>query len=192
MVFFVLFGIRICVDFTAPFLLGMLSLTLPPETVMQTAVACILHETAHILTVFCTNQRPQQLSVSAAGMQMRVRRGAVCPTKAYAFILLSGPIANLLAGSVFLKIGLPDAAAAHLSLCAFNLLPVSGTDGGSLLRLHLDHRYMTCPEKAVHTARLIAVITALTVLAFMHISEYRNLSLLVMTVYLTLTSFCSD
>ena len=189
MVCIVLSGIRICIDFTAPFLLGILSLTLPAYQIWQTVSACLLHEAAHIIVVFCTSQRPEKLTVSACGMQLTIRRGTLCPLRSCIPILLSGPLANLVAALVLLHFGLHEAAAANLSLFWFNLLPFCGTDGGTLLRMVLEQKYEPRKEIADHIAQCTALAAALTILALIHITEQRNPVLFVLIIYLTLSDF---
>ena len=48
-------------DFTAPALLGMLSLMLPREALLRTLTACLLHECAHLLAAAATGQKPRLL-----------------------------------------------------------------------------------------------------------------------------------
>lgn len=189
MVCFRFLGIMLCIDFTAPFLLGMLSLTLPPAQVRQTVLACVLHESAHLITVYLTRQRPAALTVSAAGMRLTLRRGALCPTKSSALILLSGPLCNLAAGILFAALRMPQAAAGNLSLCVFNLLPFRGTDGGSFLRLFLTRTHLSRAAFAEQLARILSVLTAIGIFAVMHITGYVNFSLAAMILYLMIAEF---
>ena len=189
MVCFRFLGIMLRIDFTAPFLLGILSLTLPAEQVRQTVLACLLHEAAHLITVYLTKQRPAMLTVSAAGMQLTLRRGALCPEKACSLILLSGPLCNLAAGICFLCCGMQQAAAGNLSLCVFNLLPFRGTDGGSFLRMHLTRKNITHTSRAEQLTRILSVTTAFFIITAMHITGYRNFSLTAMILYLTAAEF---
>lgn len=138
MICFSVFGMTLAVDFTAPALLALLSLYLTPQAMMQTLSACILHETAHLLTALLLRQKPALLRVSAAGLRMELRGSILCPTAEYSLILISGAAANLLAAACFALAGLPAAANANLSLGLFNLLPYRSTDGGTLLHALLE------------------------------------------------------
>ena len=188
MVCIILFGIRICIDFTAPLLIGILSLTLPPAQVWHTAAACLLHESAHILAIFITKQHPEKLNVSAAGMQLTIHRGMLCPLRSYLLILQSGPLMNLVFGLLLMHQH-PEAAAAHFALFWFNLLPYRGTDGGTLLRMILEQKYEPHAETAERIAKLTALTASFVILAGMHFTEQRNLSLFVMIVYLIVSEF---
>ena len=189
MICFTVCGIRLRIAFTAPFLLGVLSLALPPEQIKQTLLACGLHEAAHLAAVYLTGQRPDCLTVSAAGMQLTVRRGTLCPLRAYTPILLSGPLMNLLTGVVCHLLGMHPAAVCNISLAAFNLLPFKGTDGGTLLRMLLTEKCTAHAAEAAHTARVFALCSAVMILLVMHFTDTVNLSLLAMTVYLSAAEF---
>ena len=133
MVCFTVCGLKLAVDFTAPAMLALLSLMLPQEALLRTLAAALLHESAHLLVIALTGQKPERLRISAAGLCLHIQAAALCPARSFVLILCAGPAANLLAAAGLALCGFPESAAANLSLAVFNLLPFRCTDGGSLL-----------------------------------------------------------
>lgn len=186
MVCITLFGMTLAVDFTAPALLALLSLILPPYALLQTVSACILHECAHLLTSALTGTCPAMLRISAAGLRLEMQ--PLCPPRRFAAVLIAGPAANLIAAAAFGKIGLPDAAAANLSLAMFNLLPYRSTDGGTLLHTGLEHLLIQSrPELPCRIMRGICCITTALLLGLLCAAGIRNPSLLGMLGFMFLS-----
>ena len=178
-------GLRLAVDFTAPALLALLSLMLPPEALLRTVLACLLHESAHLLMIALTGQKPALLRISAAGLRLEMQAPALCPTGSLALILCAGPAANLLAAGCFLLHGAPESAAANLSLALFNLLPFRSTDGGSLLDALTEHRFIRSqPELPGHLRQSLALLTAVLLACGLCTGTLRSPSLWGMLVFL--------
>ena len=160
-------GMVLAVDFTAPALMALLAMVLPPPALAQMLGACILHEAAHFLAMVLLRRKPACLRVSAAGLRLTVQGDALCPPGTYSAILLAGGAANFLAGAFLLWAKKPDAAWAHISLGLFNLLPYRSTDGGTLVLMLLEQRFLTtAPEKPGRIMRglCIAITAGLSVL----------------------------
>lgn len=190
MVCFELCGLSIALDFTAPALLALLTMILPLDAVIQTLAACLLHESAHLLVIALTKQKPALLRISAAGLRLETQGTAVIPLRYFAVILCAGPLMNLLAAAGFLAFGIREAAAANLSLCLFNLLPYRSTDGGTLLFALLEEAYLPrTPAAPACVMRLLAVFTTLLLLLLMYAAELQNLSLTGMLAYMLLSEF---
>ena len=189
MVCFTVCGLRLAVDFTAPALLALLSLMLPPDAFFRTLAACLLHECAHLLTIALTGQKPKLLRFSAIGMQLEMQAPALCPTGRLVLILCAGPAANLLAAAIFSICGFPESAAANLSPALFNLLPVCGTDGGSLLYTLAEHRYIRSrPELPARILRAASLLTAAALAVLLLSARNRNPLLWGMLGYLTIAA----
>ena len=157
---FSLWDMTVLIDFSAPAWLALLAIMLPRAVLWQTLAAALLHESAHLLAMYFTHQRPQSMQVSAAGLCLHMRADELCPLGKHCAVLLSGPLANLLAAAVFLLCGCTGAARAGLSLGVLNLLPFSGTDGGSLVYVLLSHRLLqTHPARILPTVRAVSLLT---------------------------------
>lgn len=185
-----LFGMELAVDFTAPALLALLSLRLPQTAFLQMCAACLLHESAHLLTMLLFGQRPAQLRLSAAGMRLTLQKDALCPMPALAVILLAGAGANLLAALCFFAAHDKDSAAANLSLALFNLLPYRSTDGGTLLYALLEPRYIVRhPAKLRHCMRLLCTVTTLLLSAVLLCTHSGSFSFWSMLLFMTVSEW---
>ena len=183
-----LFGMSIAVDFTAPALLALLSLMLPEEAVLQTVAAAVLHECGHLLTIVLLHQQPAMLRLSAAGMRLETAGTVLIPLRKFAWILLAGPLANLAAAICFYGSGLQSAAAAHLSLCLFNLLPYRSTDGGTLLFALLEAWLLPrAPERPAQIMRAAAVLTSASLFLGIVLLRLHSPSLAGMVVFMLLS-----
>ena len=181
-----LFQTEVLLDFTAPAWFALLSLMLPAPILMQTAAACLLHESAHFLTIALLHQHPQSLRISAAGISLRIRGDALCPLPVLCAVLLAGPAANLTAAFCFFLAGLPDIFRANLSLGLLSLLPYSGTDCGTLLEALLSHHLLTkAPEHTARILRITALCTSALLTILLLSAGVRNPSLWGMLFFLT-------
>ena len=190
MVCFDLFGLRLALDFTAPALLALLSMYLSPAALCRTLAACLLHEAAHLLAIALTGQKPALLRISAAGLRLETCGTAVIPLHLFAGILLSGPLANLIAAAGAALLGMPETAAANLSLCGFNLLPFRSTDGGTLLHALLEQRYLThAPELPRRIGLCLGTAAAAACFIGMYRSGRFQISLCAMLVFMAASEF---
>ncbi len=119
----------------------------------------------------------QEISCSAAGIQMRTA-AALLSRRNETAILLSGPLANLLA-ALLLQLcgGGGELVGLHLLLGLGNLLPFRSLDGGSLLRLW-------CGDSRPLSYACIA-LSGLLLLLFWQLG-IRNFGLFAMLLYLAL------
>lgn len=190
MVCFNIRGLKIAVDFTAPALLALLSMYVSAETLCRTGAACLLHECAHLLMIVCIGRKPALLRISAAGLRLETAGTAVMPLHLFAEILLAGPAANLLAAAGFMLLGMPETAAANLSLCCFNLLPFRSTDGGTLLHAWLEqHFLLRMPEMPQRIMRCTAAVSVILLLGGMYHTGSWNFSLFGMLLYMLAAEF---
>lgn len=179
-------GMTLAVDFTAPALLALLSLILPPQALLQTLSACMLHECAHLLAAARRGTCPVLLRISAAGLRLEMPQ--LCPPRCFAAILIAGPAVNLMAAAAFGKIGMPDAAAANLSLALFNLLPYRSTDGGTLLHAWLEQLLIQrCPELPSRIMRGISCAATAVLFGLLCAAGIRNPSLIGMLGFMFLS-----
>lgn len=188
MVQFRLAGLTLAVDFTAPALLALAALLLPQEMLLRTLAACLLHESAHFLALALTGQRPELLRISAAGLRLELRAAAICPLHKSILILAAGPAANFLAAALLYAAGVPEGGGANLALALFNLLPYRSTDGGTLLHLLLEHRFLeSSPERPQQILRAISFLTTAAAAELLCRAGIRNPSLWAMLLFLLLS-----
>ena len=112
--------------------------------VLWGAAACALHEAGHYLAIRLLGGRVAGIRLTCVGAEMRLSANAPNGRMFRVLTALAGPAANLAAAAAitrwgdglgeerYLLIGL------NLSLGLFNLLPISGLDGGRILRTLLE------------------------------------------------------
>lgn len=179
-------GLELAVDFTAPALLALLAMTLPKSAFFDLCTAALLHEGAHFFAMLLTKRRPERLRLSAAGMELSLHEGVLCPLPQLAAILLAGSLANAAAAMLFAVKGLPDAAAANLALAMFNLLPYRAADGGTLLEALLESHFLEAkPRLPLLVMRLCCCLATAFLAALLIAARVQNPALWAMLLFVT-------
>lgn len=187
---FKLFGTEIYVSFLFAAVIAFMLATDRTGLVIPTLFAALIHETGHLFAMWAADCRPKRIRLIPASVQ--IVRGLSPKPHGEAAIAVCGPGANI---AVFLALFLNfllfknDAvltfAILNLILAVFNLLPVSGLDGGTLLVCFLSRK---CDiNSAEGTVRIITALlsaAAFVVGVWMWVSESFNLSVFIVGVYL--------
>ncbi len=97
-------------------------------------LAALVHEAGHWLALLATNNGVLQLRLRGCCAQIIPHYRRLPGLRQELMILAAGPIAGIVF-ALLLKPFIPRFAAISLLLSVFNLLPVRGLDGGSMLRL---------------------------------------------------------
>lgn len=93
-----------------------------------------LHEVSHILSAYLlTHDLPRDFRIMPWGFYLNLDMDFL-PIPYKLIILLAGPVTNLALGIYFNMVGLEGAGDMNLTLCLFNLLPISPLDGGELAK----------------------------------------------------------
>lgn len=180
-------GIRIRMDFSFPALLALAFLCGRGELLLQTFAVSVLHEAGHGIAMLLTNAGIREISLTAAGIQMRTRLPFL-RRKQELCILLCGPAVNfLMAGFLYAVQGWSDAILLHLCMGGFNLLPFRNLDGGSALACI----FAECPVfLRMHTVFCVMLSVGMAVgLAYLHIE---NPFLYLMCLYLGISQLRVD
>ena len=117
-----------------------------------------LHEAGHLLALYLLGGRAAGVRITVFGAELRTD-AAHLSYPAELAVTLAGPAANLACGLLLARLGAWTAAGAHLSLCAFNLLPVRPLDGGRALELLVSA--LAGPAAGERIARRAGALTAL-------------------------------
>ena len=113
----------------------LLALTAGAGTVLPlVALSALCHELGHLSALYLARARVEEIRLTAFGAEIRADTRYL-PYGREILCTLAGPAVNLLCGLGLSALGAWTAAGAHLSLCAFNLLPVRPLDGGRALQL---------------------------------------------------------
>jgi len=123
--------------------------------------AITVHELGHLAAMLLISKAGIEIQLTAAGIYINPKYRRPIPKTAEAAILIAGPIFGAAAGVAF-KSAFPAFFKAGLILSAANIIPIKGTDGGSLLELYCGSRYKSVAD--VSTAILFAAASAITLL----------------------------
>lgn len=158
-------------------------------------LAVFVHEMGHILALKCLRTPPDRVELKIGTIEVKGR--FVLSNKNSAVMLLFGPLTNfimallflllysILKGERFVVFGIIMALVG-----LFNLLPVTGTDGGELTAIFLSLFLKTKTQRVVRT-----VISALFCFllfccgGFIFIKSKRNPSMLLLAIYLVVCTF---
>lgn len=126
-------GVRYRLSLLFPALVTVLLLCQPKGPALACILGSVVHECGHLLMMWVVGLPPEDCTLGAFGMRLSL--GARLP--GYGRNLLvsaAGPMANGVAACILYLLDKPTAVAVHLLLMGLNLLPVSGLDGGEMLR----------------------------------------------------------
>lgn len=152
-------------------------------------IAIIIHETGHLIFMFCFDTRPEGIEVRP--FDIRIIESKRCYLAFYKDIIITiaGSLFNLVFFIILFFI-YRQLAFVNLFMGLFNMLPAASLDGGQLIYLLLSKRYSTAfSEKALD---IITVIVAVPVFFFgiLMLFYYKyNFSLLFIGLYLVLSLF---
>lgn len=161
---------------------------------VPTLFAVLIHETGHLLAMWAADCQPRAIRLIPTSVQI-VRSFS---TKKYgeAGIAVCGPAANMV---VFIALFVNHLifkgeqslmfSLLNLTIAIFNLLPVSGLDGGTLLTLAIAH--FTDIYYAERIVRIITSISAVIIFllgVYLWVSGVLNVSVFIIAVYLGICS----
>lgn len=153
----------------------------------------LAHEAAHLAVMWITQCQPRSIRLIPASVQ--IIRGISTQKYGEELIAAAGPAANILIALVFLadyaffkNTGILRISVVNFCTAAFNLLPVSGLDGGTLLSC-LISRKTKDPYKGNRTVRIVTVFFGVFFFGagvFLCLRGNVNLSLFAVALYLIL------
>lgn len=191
---FKLFGTQIYISFLFAAVITLMLCFDKTGILLPTLLAVFLHECGHLFMMWILRCAPKQIKLIPASVQI---------TSAFSggykndiLIALSGPIVNLLLFSVFYynftQYGNEFTgyfSAINLMLCIFNLLPIKGLDGGTVL-LSLLCKFTDINKATVllKCFTLFVAIVILIIAVMITIKDKPNITLFIMGVYLVVMS----
>lgn len=162
--------------------------------IIPTLFAVFIHESGHLLAMWAADCQPKSIRLIPTSVQ--IVRGFSTKKYGEAAIAFCGPAANLVIFGVLFSNYCIFAnqqsfvfSILNLVIAVFNLLPVSGLDGGTLLSLLLSR--FTDIYKAESIVRIItAAFSFIAFLAgvYLAISGTVNISVFIVAVYLGICS----
>ncbi len=156
-------------------------------------LACLIHELGHIVMFIAVGYTPQKLTFELTGIRLtkpiqELSRGkelltqlAGSATNLLIFFLLINTIEKISYLSLF--------AVTHLVLGLFNLLPLKSFDGGKILEIILSFFLSeNITQKLCTVVNFLCIFVMLIVCVFMIITSKSSFTLLIMTIYLMISS----
>ncbi|MBQ8740433.1 MAG: site-2 protease family protein [Clostridia bacterium] len=158
--------------------------------VVPTLFAVFIHETGHLLAMWAADCQPRAIRLIPTSVQ--IVRGFSPKRCGEVAITVCGPAANLVIFGVltanfyiFKSEQSLMFALLNLVIAVFNLLPVSGLDGGTLLTLAIAH--FTDIYRAERIVRIITAVFAFIAFllgVYLWVSGTVNISVFIVAVYL--------
>lgn len=191
---FKLFGTEIYISFLFCALLCFMLAIDRTGLVIPTLFAVFIHESAHLLAMWAADCQPRAVRLIPASVQ--IVRGFSPKKCGEAAITICGPLGNIVIfGVLFANYSVFGSeqslvfATLNLVIALFNLLPVSGLDGGTLLTIAISH--FTDIYKAESIVRIITAVFAVAVFllgVYLWVSGTVNISVFIVSLYLAVCS----
>lgn len=195
---FSLFGTKIYVSYFFVAVFTVMVFCDKTGLIIPLSIAVFSHETAHLLGLFFYKSAPKEIKLSLGGML--IVKPENLNIKQEIFVLICGPLSNLILFFVFLilynctriEIFLKNAAV-ELIVSIYNLLPARGLDGGTLLYNFLISTI------SPFFANLICLFVSLFVAAFFlvfgffsFLNDMQNISIIIFSIYLLIFTFLKN
>ena len=162
--------------------------------IIPTFFAVFVHEAGHLLAMWAADCQPRAIRLIPASIQ--ITRGFSPKKHGEAAIAFCGVAANLVLFVslisnyfIFKSEQSLNFAVLNLVIALFNLLPVSGLDGGTLLCLFLS-RFMDIykAESIVRRITFVFSVVAFLFGVYLWVSDSVNISVFVVAIYLCVCS----
>ena len=156
--------------------------------VQLSVLSGILHEGGHVFSLLLLGERPQKICFGLFGLTVLRRNDIKLNYKNEIITAFCGPFVNIAICVCALLFylnyrdnqALFSVVAINAALALFNLLPVSGLDGGRILECVLFEK-----SEIILCVTSLVVLIPLTVAGFLTLVKSRyNFSLLLLSVYL--------
>lgn len=186
-----LFSCEIYISFLFAATITVLLATDRTGLLMPTLFAILLHETGHLFAMWVLDCAPNQIKLIPASIQIT---SPITPRYRNDIIIaLSGPLTNILLFVVFYLnfLGFKNdftlyCAIINLAIGIFNLLPILGLDGGTIVYSLFAKK--TNPDRAIIYLKIITALFAIITLAvsiFLTVKGKVNITLYIIALYLT-------
>ncbi len=180
------FGINFKISYIFSFALVIFIATDKTGNIIPFLQGAFFHELGHLVCMKLLKAYPSEIILKLGTIQ--IVNNAITTNNETLLILLSGPVLNLLLFFIFINFNsFKLFAVVNLALFLFNLLPIEGLDGGSILKLALRLKFT---EKQAETLLFIITLffSFLLVFAFVFllIKGRTNYSIPILILYLIL------
>lgn len=162
--------------------------------VIPTLFAVFIHESGHLLAMWAADCQPRAIRLIPTSVQ--IVRGFSPKKCGEIAVTVCGPAANLVIfgvlfanWSIFKSVQSLSFAILNLVIAVFNLLPVSGLDGGTLLTYTIAH--FTDIYRAERIVRIVTAVFALVAFllgVYLWVRGTVNISVFIVAMYLGVCS----
>ena len=158
--------------------------------IIPTLFAMFIHEGGHLLAMWAADCQPKAIRLIPTSVQ--ITRGFSPKKHGEIAISLCGPLANIILFSslftnylIFKSEQSLNFALLNLVIALFNLLPVTGLDGGAIITIVISK--FTNIYKAESIVRIITVVFSLVAFllgVYLWVSGTFNISVFIVAIYL--------
>lgn len=190
-----LFGTEIYISFLFTAVITVMLATDRTGMLLPTLFAVFMHELGHLFVMWATDNEPRQIRLIPASVQ--IVNGFSKSYKNDLAVAICGPLVNIVLFLVFYfnfkAFGnelVLYYALLNLVIAVFNLLPVKGLDGGTIVYALIASKFGI--NKAEITVKIFTVIIAVSVGAvaiFLKVKGDTNISLFIIAAYLLVIAF---
>jgi stage IV sporulation protein FB len=185
-------GFTVFFDFSFFAMLGaFLSLEHSGRNMGHIFPALLIHELGHLAAAFIVHIPIDRMCFSCFGIELVRKQGiSSAGWRQEAFVYLAGPMINLCCAAGFLCLpgNFETAAAVHLVLGLFQLLPVGVLDGGCIADVILEHFFESGKAAFWGLVLSIAALIPLAIAGWALMrGEQRNFTLLLCCAFLMLS-----
>lgn len=190
------FGTEIYISFLFSAVIAFMIATDRTGLVIPTLFSVLLHEVGHLIFMWIFECEPKSIKLVPASISITMGMSA----KKYGDLLISlaGPMVNLIMFcSLYVNFLITksafslDCALINLAFFTFNMLPVSGLDGGTVLKIILSKKFKD-PLKAERIVRIITLAVGLLVGVIgitLIINGELNISVFIVAIYIIISAF---
>ena len=190
------FGTEIYISFLFSAVIAFMIATDRTGLVIPTLFSVLLHEVGHLIFMWIFECEPKSIKLVPASIS--ITRGISAKKYGDLLISLAGPMVNLIMFcSLYVNFLITksafslDCALINLAFFIFNMLPVSGLDGGTVLKIILSKKFKD-PLKAERIVRIITLAVGLLVGIIgitLIINGELNISVFIVAIYIIISAF---
>ncbi len=186
---FKLFGSEIYISFLFGAVVVIMIATDKTGLILPSLFSICAHETGHLFAMWLYECQPKRIKLIPASVQ--IVNGKILSEKAETMVALFGPLVNIIlffslyVNYLLFKTELSlNSAFINLVIALFNLIPIIGLDGGTVLKNRLLKT--KSHETALKIMRLITVFVSLIIILVaivLTVKDKLNISLYIMGAY---------
>lgn len=180
------FGIRFKISYFFTVAVTLFIATDRTGNILSFLVATFIHEFGHLLCMLLFKVKVSEIILTPG--TIRIVNDSITTNNENLLILLSGPVANLITFIIFINFDFSKLfSMVNLVLFLFNLLPIDGLDGGSILKIALRIKYSErYADRVLLVITLIFAVVLVFTFFFLFANGVVNYSLPILFLYLIL------